>query len=89
MSRPLLVVDSWLVVCVTALCVSCRSALSDNVKACGAAALALLNDMKQRNSLATADDGSLRAALEAIMATAVVSAGTLTHTHKETYILNF
>lgn len=62
-------------------CVSCCSALSDSVKACGAAALALLDDMKQKDSLATADDGGLRAALEAIMATAEVSAGMLTHTH--------
>ncbi|XP_075871077.1 huntingtin-interacting protein 1 isoform X2 [Nelusetta ayraudi] len=46
-------------------------ALSDSVKACGAAALALLADMKQRDSLAAADDGGLRAALEAVMATAV------------------
>lgn len=87
-SRPLLVVGSWLLVwlpvCVTLPLPPLHAALSDSVKACGAAVLALLADMKQRDSLAAADDGSLRVALEAIMATAVVSAGTPTHAETET-----
>uniref|UniRef100_A0A671WWI2 Huntingtin-interacting protein 1-related protein n=1 Tax=Sparus aurata TaxID=8175 RepID=A0A671WWI2_SPAAU len=45
-------------------------ALSESVKACGAEALALLGQMKQQDSLAAADDSKLRAALEAILATA-------------------
>ncbi|XP_036980197.1 huntingtin-interacting protein 1 isoform X3 [Acanthopagrus latus] len=45
-------------------------ALSESVKACGAEALALLGQMKQQDSLAAADNGKLRAALEAILATA-------------------
>lgn len=54
----------------------CRSlsALSESVKACGAEALALLGHMKQRDSLAAADNGKLKAALEAILATAEVCA---------------
>lgn len=54
----------------------CRSlsALSESVKACGAEALALLGHMKQRDSLAAADNGRLKAALEAILATAEVCA---------------
>lgn len=47
-------------------------ALSESVKACGAEALALLGQMKQQDSLATADNGKLKAALEAILATAEV-----------------
>lgn len=47
-------------------------ALSDSVKACGAEALALLGQMKQQDSLAAADCGRLRAALEAILTTAEV-----------------
>lgn len=66
--------------------VSCCSALSDSAKACGAAALALLAQMKQRDSLAATDDGGLKAALEAIMATAMVSRGaTVTHIHRNTH----
>uniref|UniRef100_A0A671WZ60 Huntingtin-interacting protein 1-related protein n=1 Tax=Sparus aurata TaxID=8175 RepID=A0A671WZ60_SPAAU len=42
----------------------------ESVKACGAEALALLGQMKQQDSLAAADDSKLRAALEAILATA-------------------
>ncbi|XP_021170405.2 huntingtin-interacting protein 1 isoform X2 [Fundulus heteroclitus] len=45
-------------------------ALSESVKACGSEALALLGQMKQRDSLAAADSDRLRAALEAILATA-------------------
>ncbi|XP_068440752.1 huntingtin-interacting protein 1 isoform X2 [Clinocottus analis] len=45
-------------------------ALSESVKACGAEALALLSQMKQQSSLSAADNGKLRAALEAILATA-------------------
>ncbi|XP_034460356.1 huntingtin-interacting protein 1 isoform X1 [Hippoglossus hippoglossus] len=45
-------------------------ALSQSVKACGAEALALLGQMKQRDSLAAADNSRLKAALEAILATA-------------------
>ncbi|XP_037631708.1 huntingtin-interacting protein 1 isoform X4 [Sebastes umbrosus] len=45
-------------------------ALSESVKACGAEALALLDQMKQQGSLAAADNGKLKAALEAILATA-------------------
>uniref|UniRef100_A0A3P8TRA4 Huntingtin-interacting protein 1 n=1 Tax=Amphiprion percula TaxID=161767 RepID=A0A3P8TRA4_AMPPE len=45
-------------------------ALSESVKLCGAEALALLGRMKQQDSLAAADDGKLKAALEAILATA-------------------
>lgn len=48
------------------------SALSESVKACGAEALALLGQMKQQDSLAAADNGKLKAALEAILATAEV-----------------
>lgn len=47
-------------------------ALSESVKACGAEALALLAAMKQRDELAAADHSKLRAALEAILATAEV-----------------
>lgn len=49
------------------------------MKTCGAQALALLARMRQKDSLAAADDGGLKVALEAIMATAVV--GALTHRH--------
>ncbi|XP_026221259.1 huntingtin-interacting protein 1 isoform X1 [Anabas testudineus] len=45
-------------------------ALSESVKVCGAEALALLGQMKQQDSLAAADNGKLKAALEAILATA-------------------
>uniref|UniRef100_A0AAQ4QDG6 Huntingtin-interacting protein 1-related protein n=1 Tax=Gasterosteus aculeatus aculeatus TaxID=481459 RepID=A0AAQ4QDG6_GASAC len=45
-------------------------ALSDSVKACGTEALALLGQMKQQSSMYAADSGKLRAALEAILATA-------------------
>lgn len=55
----------------TSLCLS-LSALSDSVKACGNEALALLGQMKQQDSLAAADNGKLKAALEAILATAEV-----------------
>ncbi|XP_029628658.1 huntingtin-interacting protein 1 isoform X3 [Salmo trutta] len=44
-------------------------ALSDSVKACGAEALALLGQMKEQESLATADSAALRAALDGILAT--------------------
>lgn len=47
-------------------------ALSESVKVCGAEALALLGQMKQQDSLAAADNGKLKAALEAILATAEV-----------------
>lgn len=50
------------------------SALSDSVKACGTEALALLGQMKQQSSMYAADSGKLRAALEAILATAEVHA---------------
>jgi hypothetical protein len=43
------------------------------VKACGAEALALLGQMKEQESLATADSATLRAALDGILATAEVS----------------
>ncbi|XP_039986280.1 huntingtin-interacting protein 1 isoform X2 [Xiphias gladius] len=45
-------------------------ALSESVKACGAEALALLGQMKQQDSMAAADNGKLKAVLEAILATA-------------------
>ncbi|XP_041731729.1 huntingtin-interacting protein 1 isoform X3 [Coregonus clupeaformis] len=45
-------------------------ALSDSVKACGAEALTLLGQMKEQESLATADSATLRAALDGILATA-------------------
>uniref|UniRef100_A0A8C2XGF1 Huntingtin interacting protein 1 n=1 Tax=Cyclopterus lumpus TaxID=8103 RepID=A0A8C2XGF1_CYCLU len=45
-------------------------ALSESVKACGAEALVLLGQMKQQSSLSAADNGKLRAALEAVLATA-------------------
>ncbi|XP_027901262.1 huntingtin-interacting protein 1 isoform X1 [Xiphophorus couchianus] len=45
-------------------------ALSESVKTCGSEALALLGQMKQQDSLAAADCGKLRAALEAILTTA-------------------
>ncbi|KAM9317679.1 huntingtin-interacting protein 1 [Pholidichthys leucotaenia] len=45
-------------------------ALSESVKACGAEALDLLGQMKQQDSLAAADNGKLKAALETILATA-------------------
>eukprot|EP00064_Thunnus_orientalis_P008072 superscaffoldBa00000939_g8094 len=45
-------------------------ALSESVKACGAEALALLGQMKEQDSLATADSCKLKAALEAILSTA-------------------
>lgn len=52
---------------------SLSTALSDSVKACGAEALALLGQMKEQESLATADSAALRAALDGILATAEVS----------------
>ncbi|KAM4565876.1 huntingtin-interacting protein 1 isoform 1-T1 [Odontesthes bonariensis] len=45
-------------------------ALSESVKMCGAEALALLGQMKLQDGLAAADNGKLKAALEAILATA-------------------
>ncbi|XP_071353225.1 huntingtin-interacting protein 1 isoform X1 [Trachinotus anak] len=45
-------------------------ALSESVKACGAEALALLGQMKQQDSISAADNSKLKAALEAILATA-------------------
>uniref|UniRef100_A0A3P8P060 Huntingtin-interacting protein 1-related protein n=1 Tax=Astatotilapia calliptera TaxID=8154 RepID=A0A3P8P060_ASTCA len=48
----------------------CVSALSESVKVCGAEALALLGLMKQQDGLAAADSGKLKAALEAVLATA-------------------
>ncbi|KAF0030574.1 hypothetical protein F2P81_017305 [Scophthalmus maximus] len=47
-----------------------NTALSESVKTCGAEALALLGRMKQQDGLAAADDGKLKAVLEAILATA-------------------
>lgn len=43
------------------------------MKVCGAEALALLAQMKEQASLATADGAMLRAALDGILATAEVS----------------
>ncbi|KAL1260605.1 hypothetical protein QQF64_008432, partial [Cirrhinus molitorella] len=43
-------------------------ALADNVKACGAEALALLCQLKERESMGTADCSRLRAALDTVMA---------------------
>ncbi|XP_068601371.1 huntingtin-interacting protein 1 [Brachionichthys hirsutus] len=45
-------------------------ALSGSVKACGAEALALLAQMKRQDSLTEADSSKLKAALEAVLATA-------------------
>ncbi|KAL0972962.1 hypothetical protein UPYG_G00197060 [Umbra pygmaea] len=45
-------------------------ALSDSVKACGAEALALLAQMMEQETLATADSTTLRAALDGLLATA-------------------
>lgn len=56
------------------------TALSESVKTCGAEALALLGQMKQQESLAAADHGKLKAALEAILATAEVHTK-YTHIH--------
>lgn len=50
------------------------SALSESVKACGAEALALLGQMKRQDGLTAADNSKLKAALEAILATAEVRA---------------
>ncbi|KAG7226057.1 hypothetical protein INR49_018667, partial [Caranx melampygus] len=47
-----------------------NTALSDSVKACGAEALTLLGQMKQQDSITTADSSKLKAVLEAILATA-------------------
>ncbi|XP_056139116.1 huntingtin-interacting protein 1 isoform X2 [Lampris incognitus] len=44
--------------------------LSESVKACGSEALALLGLLKEQESLATADDSTLRKALEGILAAA-------------------
>jgi len=48
------------------------------VKLCSAEALVLLGQMKQPSGLTAADHGKLRAALEAVLATAEVH----THTHR-------
>lgn len=45
-------------------------ALSESVKACGAEALGLLGNMKQQDSLTTADSSKLKATLQVILATA-------------------
>uniref|UniRef100_H3D9K5 Huntingtin-interacting protein 1-related protein n=1 Tax=Tetraodon nigroviridis TaxID=99883 RepID=H3D9K5_TETNG len=45
-------------------------ALSDSIKSCGAEALSVLAAMKQRDGLASADSGQLKAFLEVILATA-------------------
>ncbi|CAG6005061.1 unnamed protein product [Menidia menidia] len=45
-------------------------ALSESVKTCGAEALALLGQMKQQDKLTAADNNKLKAALQAILATA-------------------
>lgn len=44
------------------------AALADNVKACGAEALALLCQLKEQESVGTADCSRLRAALDTVMA---------------------
>lgn len=51
----------------------CMAALSESVKACGAEALGLLGNMKQQDSLTTADSSKLKATLQVILATAEVS----------------
>ncbi len=61
--------DRWL--CLTALCF--LAALADNVKACGAEALALLCQLKEQESMGTADCSRLRAALDTVMALGEVS----------------
>lgn len=53
-------------------CLSSSLALLDSVKSCGAEALSLLAQMKQPDSLASADSGELKAFLEVILATAEV-----------------
>lgn len=54
------------------MCVLSRLALSDSVRSCGAEALSLWDRMKQRDGLAAADGGELRATLEVILAAAEV-----------------
>lgn len=49
------------------------AALADNVKACGAEALALLCQLKEQESVGTADCSRLRAALDTVMALGEVS----------------
>uniref|UniRef100_A0A3Q2WTA9 Huntingtin-interacting protein 1-related protein n=1 Tax=Haplochromis burtoni TaxID=8153 RepID=A0A3Q2WTA9_HAPBU len=51
-------------------CQASLESLSESVKVCGAEALALLGLMKQQDGLAAADSGKLKAALEAVLATA-------------------
>lgn len=51
-------------------------ALSDSVRACGAEGLSLWARMKQRDGLAAADGGELRAILEVILAAAEVKHST-------------
>lgn len=47
-------------------------ALSDSLRSCGAEALSLWAQMKQRDGLAAADGSGLRALLEVVLATAEV-----------------
>lgn len=49
------------------------AALAEDVKSCGAEALALLEQLKDQESLGTADSAKLRAALGNVKATAEVS----------------
>ena len=51
----------------------CPPALSENVKACGAEALALLGPMREQETLSSADGSRLRDVLQGILATAEVS----------------
>lgn len=54
------------------VCLSSSLALVDSVKSCGAEALSLLAQIEQRDGLASADSGELKAVLEVILATAEV-----------------
>lgn len=54
------------------VCLSSSLALLDSVKSCGAEALSLLAQMKQRDGLVSADSGELKAFLEVILTTAEV-----------------
>ena len=63
---------------------SLPAVLSSSVKSCGAEALALLAQLRDRATLATADSSKLKEVLEGIKATAEVR-HTYTHSHTHTH----
>ena len=63
---------------------SLPAVLSSSVKSCGAEALALLAQLRDRATLATADSSKLKEVLEGIKATAEVR-HTYTHSHAYTH----